>query len=413
MQRIEKRLREGMGLDATTIGSSSLQRTIRLRMKAVGAERVEDYEHLIATSATEWNRLVEAVVVTETWFFRDRQAFAALTDMVLKQWLPAHATGRARILSLPCSSGEEPYSIAMALLDAGVPAARLAVDAVDLSQRVIEKALAGVYGKNSFRGQELSYRDRHFTREGDLYSVRQPARECVTFRQANLLGEGFPLARASYDFIFCRNLLIYFDRVTQQLAFQRLESLLVAGGTLFVGPAEIPLAMKNGFTGLNLTMAFACRRATEQANAKRPAAPPRTAKASRRVAMPPPLPKPTPPRGPLAHASRAEAPAAVALEQARRLADGGQLEEAVRLCRAHLDQQGASVDAYYLLGAIHDAQGDPSAREFYRKALYLDPSHYESLLQMALWAEREGDANAARNLRRRAQRREPERQQTS
>ena len=400
-----------MGLDATTIGSSLLQRTIRLRMKTVGEERVEDYEHLIATSATEWNQLVEAVVVTETWFFRDRQAFAALSDMVLKERLRTHATGRARILSLPCSSGEEPYSIAMALLDAGVPAAHFAVDAVDLSQRVIEKALAGVYGKNSFRGQELSYRERHFTREGELYSVRQPVRECVAFRQANLLGEGFPLACASYDFIFCRNLLIYFDRTTQQRAFQRLEGLLAPGGTLFVGPAEIPLAMENGFAGLNLTMAFACRRATEQPSSKRPAAPPRAAKASRCVAMPPP--PPTPPMGPLEHASRAEAPAVVALEQARQLADGGRLEEAARVCRAHLDQQGASVDAYYLLGVIHDALGDPSAQEFYRKALYLNPNHYESLLQMALRAERDGDGNTARNLRRRAQRREPERQQTS
>lgn len=401
-----------MGLDAATIGSSSLQRTIRLRMKAVGAERVEDYEHLIVTSAAEWNQLVEAVVVTETWFFRDRQAFAAMTDMVLKHWLPAHATGRVRILSLPCSSGEEPYSIAMALLDAGVPAARFAVDAVDLSQRVIEKALAGVYGKNSFRGQDLAYRDRHFSREGELYSVRQPVRECVTFRQANMLGDDFPLARASYDFIFCRNLLIYFDRATQQQAFRRLESLLVSGGTLFVGPAEIPLAMENGFGGLNLTMAFACRRASELANGKRTAVLARPAKVSRPapVPAPPAMSKPIPPKTKVAHASRAEAPTMVALEQARQLADGGQLDEAVRVCRAHLDAQGASVDVYYLLGVIHDAQNDPAAREFYRKALYLDPNHYESLLQMALWAEREGDASTARNLRRRAQRREPERQ---
>jgi chemotaxis protein methyltransferase WspC len=403
MQRIEKRLREGMGLDASTIGSSSLQRTIRLRMKAAGIEDVAEYAHLLATSATEWNQLVEAVVVTETWFFRDRQAFEILTKMVLKEWLPTHGTGRVRILSLPCSSGEEPYSIAMALLDAGIPAARFTVDAVDLSQRVLEKALAGLYGRNSFRGQDLGFRERHFTRTGEHYSVRQPVREGVTFRQANLLGDDFPPAREGYDFIFCRNLLIYFDRITQQRAFQRLNSLLTPGGTLFVGPAEIPLAMENGFSGLNLTMAFACRRAAES-SAPRPASKtPKTPRPARSAAPPPRPPeplKPAPSRAPQAAGTQG-----LSLDNARQLADGGKLDEAVRICRAHLDQQGASVDAYYLMGVIHDAQGHPAAREYYRKALYLDPDHYESLLQLALLAEREGDANTARNLRRRAQKR--------
>jgi chemotaxis protein methyltransferase WspC len=403
MERIEKRLREGMGLDASTIGSSSLQRTIRLRMKSAGMESIEDYARLLATSATEWNQLVEAVVVTETWFFRDRQAFEALTRMIHKEWMPAHATGRVRILSLPCSSGEEPYSIAMSLLDSGVPAARFTVDAVDLSQRVLDKALAGVYGRNSFRGQELDFRERHFTRVNEQYSIRQPVRECVTFGQANLLGDDFPLTGPGYDYIFCRNLLIYFDRVTQQQAFQRLKALLAPGGTVFVGPAEIPLAMENGFSGLNLTMAFACRRTTESAAARTASHAPKLPKPSR-SAPPPPRPpelaKPAQPNRP-----KPAAVTAPSLESARQLADGGKLDEAVRICRAHLDQLGASVDAYYLLGVIHDAQGNPSAREYYRKALYLDPDHYESLLQLALLAERDGDAHAARNLRRRAQRR--------
>ena len=130
MQRIEQRLRQGMGLDAETIGSSSLQRIVRLRMKAAGAATVEDYERMLNTSATEWNQLVEAVVITETWFFRDRQAFSALANMVLLDGLPGKPGGQVRILSLPCSSGEEPYSIAMALLDAGVPPGRFAIDGV-------------------------------------------------------------------------------------------------------------------------------------------------------------------------------------------------------------------------------------------------------------------------------------------
>jgi chemotaxis protein methyltransferase WspC len=416
MQRIEKRLRDVMGLDAETIGSSSLQRTIRLRMKAAGVADVDAYYHLVTTSAAEWNQLVEAVVVTETWFFRDRQAFGTLTNMVLQDWLLKHATGRVRILSLPCSSGEEPYSIAMALLDAGIAPARFAIEAVDLSQRVLEKALAGVYGRNSFRGRDLAFRDRHFSPvpETEFFVVRQTLRESITFRQANVLGEDFPQPSSAFDFIFCRNLLIYFDRATQQQAFKRLDALLAPGGTLFVGPAEIPLAMENGFSGLNLAMAFACRRTRELKVSRTPPPPVRPARPTK-----PRLSSPTKPLVPSQRHSRAPAqppvpPKAtvVQLENARELADSGKLEEAVTLCRAHLDQQGASVDAYYLLGVIRDAQGDPSAREFYRKALYLDPQHYETLLQMALLAEREGDLATARNLRRRAQQREAVRSET-
>ena len=391
-----------MGLDAETIGSSSLQRIVRLRMKAVAAATVEDYERMLNTSATEWNHLVEAVVITETWFFRDRQAFSAMTNMVLLDWLPTRPTGRVNILSLPCSSGEEPYSIAMSLLDAGVSAGRFTIDGVDLSQHALAKAAVGVYGKNSFRGQDLSYRERHFKPEGDGFAIKQNVRDCVKFQPANLLSDAFNLGVARYDFIFCRNLLIYFDRETQHRAFAKLESLLARGGTLFVGPAEVPLALENNFSPVNLPMAFACRRGPAAGTpAKRVTSGARPPKA-----RPSAIVVPTPAATPAVKAKPAAAPkpAVDHLATARELADGGKLEEATRVCHAHLDQHGASVQAYYLLGVIHDAQGSPVAQEFYRKALYLDPNHYESLLQMALLAEKNGDVGTARNLRRRAQR---------
>lgn len=399
MQRIEHRLRQGMGLDAETIGSSSLQRIVRLRMKTVAAATIEDYERLLNTSATEWNQLVEAVVITETWFFRDRQAFSAMVNMVLLDWLPHKPTGRVNILSLPCSSGEEPYSIAMSLLDAGVPAGRFAIDGVDLSQRALLKAKSGIYGKNSFRGQDLSYRDRHFKPEGDNYALSQKVRDCVTFKQTNLLSDTFNLGVARYDFIFCRNLLIYFDRETQHRAFAKLELLLAPGGTLFVGPAEVPLALENNFSPVNLPMAFACRRgvngsAPRRANRSARAIKPAPVVQATVTASSPAKPKPAP--GPKSSADH--------LIKARELADSGKLDEAAHICHAHLDQHGASVHAYYLLGVIHDAQGSPVAQEFYRKALYLDPNHYETLLQMAFLAEKNGDVGTARNLRRRAQR---------
>lgn len=424
MQQIENWLRVSMGLDAASIGSSSLHRTIRLRMNAAGVKTAEDYLQLLQVNVVECDQLIESVVITETWFFRDQQAFSAIANIAVLDWLPAKPSERINILSLPCSSGEEPYSIAMALLDAGVPATRFTVEGVDLSQTSLDRAILGSYGKNSFRGQDLAFRNRHFRPNGCGYVINQIVRDCVTFRRANLLNAAVALGQQRYDFIFCRNLLIYFNRETQARAFAKLELLLAQDGTLFVGPAEVPLALNNGFATVTLPMSFACRRATDATRARRqgraaalrpPSSERRKVPARDSTTITPRTNakrEPTPPPAPTATAApRKGKPAKTdtswlpdTLGAARSLADNGKLDEAAQICHAHVQQTGASVSAYYLLGLIHDAQGNPLSREFYRKALYLDPNHYESLLQMALLAEKDGDLRNARNFRRRAER---------
>src|SRR5689334_17135731 len=109
MKEIEQSLREKMGLDAASIGSSLVSRSVRSRMKANGFKAVEDYKVFLKSSGTEWEQLVEAVVITETWFFRDSEPFTALARVFTEQWLPANSEVKARLLSVPCSSGEEPF----------------------------------------------------------------------------------------------------------------------------------------------------------------------------------------------------------------------------------------------------------------------------------------------------------------
>ena len=162
MKPIEDRLRETIGLDAASVGPGLIQRAVRQRMRSLGLKRLEDYQRSLEHSRAEWNELVESVVVTETWFFRDPEPIAAFVRLVREEWLPAHATAPLRLLSVPCSSGEEPFSLVMALLDAGVPADRFQVEAVDISARALARAARGVYGRNSFRGKDLAFRDRYF-----------------------------------------------------------------------------------------------------------------------------------------------------------------------------------------------------------------------------------------------------------
>ncbi len=396
MHHIEALLRQEIGLDAASIGSSLIERTIRLRMKRHGLKQSEDYLTLLRDSRAEFNELIEAVVVTETWFFRDREPFNAFTQFALGEWLSCHPAGVMRILSVPCASGEEPYSLAMALLDAGVATERFQIDAVDISTTALDRAARGIYGKNSFRGPDLDFRDRHFVQMEAGYALNLEVRRHVAFTRDNVLDEGFLAEAAPYDFIFCRNLLIYFDRATQILTLAKLHRLLAADGMLFVGPAEVPLVSEGGFICINQPHAFACRKID-----------PHAATPLRRPRKQKPLPT-----SEMLKANAATQPGSAsafppALQQARQFADAGRLAEAAALCQAHLARNGTSAEAYYLLGLVKDAADDPEAITYYRRALYLQPDHYETLVHAALCLEKTGAASAARTLKRRAARAQP------
>ncbi len=409
MQHVEALLRKAIGLDAASIGSSLIERTIRLRMKQHEIKRETEYHQLLRDSATEFNELIEAVVVTETWFFRDREPFNAFTQFAVGEWLVRHAEGPMRILSVPCSSGEEPYSLAMALLDAGVAAERFHIDAVDISTTALARAQRGIYGKNSFRGKDLEFRERHFVAVKEGYALDAEVRQCVSFARANVLEEGFLADSAPYDFIFCRNLLIYFDRATQILTLAKLHRLLAADGVLFVGPAEMPLVSESGFISARLPHAFACHKTNGEVSLPLP--PLRRKKRSRPEFSAAPLspqrdsaftPAPIPARA----ASTVDDEVAP-LKLARQFADSGQLAEAAAICRTHLARHRDCAEGYYLLGLVLDAANDPEAITYYRKALYLDPNHYEALVHTTLWLERTGDLASARAFKRRLERVQP------
>jgi len=282
---------------------------------------------------------------------------------------------------------------------------RFQIDAVDISARALARAEWGVYGDNSFRGKDLAFRERYFQPCQEGFSLDPAVRNCVRFYPGNLLIDDIQPKLASYDFIFCRNLFIYFDPPTQQRALERIERLLAPSGVLFVSPVEQPLVLSHGFVSANIPEASACRKGSHALRG------PRLARSVKR----PPLPGLQPngafqPNLPassglkLPRMGRPSPPVRPDLETARRLADAGRLREAAEICEAHLCQSRVSAQAYYLLGLVRDASGDARAIECYRKALYLEPNHYESLLQMALLLQKNGDPARARAFSNRAQR---------
>ncbi|MBN3851427.1 chemotaxis protein CheR [Paraburkholderia sp. Ac-20342] len=271
-RRFAEQLHRTMGLDATSLGHRAIERAVDQQAAAWRADghaeaTLADYWNAAQVSPELWQALIEALTVPETWFYRDAEAFRTLARLAQERLRErAHAAGGTlplRILSLPCSTGEEPYTIAMTLLDAGLDAAQFRIDAMDINERSLAAAQRAVYGRNSFRSSTLAFRDAHFSPAGDGWRLAPRIVETVRFSHANLMQLDTP-ALGLYDFVFCRNVLIYFDRDTQQIALQALNSVLAENGTLFVGPAETGLLMRYGMQSAKIPLAFAFYRASAQ-----------------------------------------------------------------------------------------------------------------------------------------------------
>ena len=396
-------LTEKIGLDPASVGVDTIARAVRRRMTACGVEQAGAYAERLQASPEEWQLLIDEAVVPETWFFRDEKPFAHLQQYVLSQWLPAHPGSVFRALSVPSASGEEPYSIAMALVDAGLSPGAFAIDAVDVSRKALGKAQTAEYSAASFRGANLKYRDRHFTPIDGGYRLASRIARLVSFRQGNLLDASFAAGQGPYDVIFCRNLLIYFDQAARQRAAQTLARLLREDGLLFAGHAETMYTVGPLFVPLGQARAFAYRKASvekaressDQLRASpRPAASiaPTPAPAAKRAAG---KPSAEPSRNVLAKASR--------------LADEGRLDVAAALCQELIGERQACEECYCLLGLIQEGLRNPRQAELhYNQALDVNPDHYESLVHLALLVEARGEADRARALRERLRQLSPQ-----
>jgi chemotaxis protein methyltransferase WspC len=402
VQKIESLLGRTIGLDAASIGRSTIERAVHERSRMCLLPDKDAYwEHLCA-SATELQQLIETVVVPETWFFRDHGAFAALADTAHGIWLRSRPSATLRMLSLPCSSGEEPYSMSMALIDSGLPPERFRIDAIDVSRRALEKGRQAVYGRNSFRGAQLQFRDRYFEAAGTTYRLAEPVRAAVRFERGNLLDTNFLPGAALYDAIFCRNLLIYFDPCAQTKAIELLARLLKPAGALFVAPAETTLVQSHGFSPMRWPGAFAFRKDEAPPSPAHTETPP-ASQAKAHITALPRIPFTQQLGQPVAPSVKAEQ-----MVDITRLADQGQLEAAAEACAFHLSTNGPSAQILYLLGLIRDAEGRPiDAIRHYRQTLYLQPAHKEALTQLALLLDKQGDSAAAQLLRARLRRLEP------
>jgi chemotaxis protein methyltransferase CheR len=215
------------------------------RLRATNLPSITDYCRMLQSpgAEAELENLIDAISTNHTFFFRENAHFDFLRQTIVPEMKARAAKEhwpRLRVWSAACSSGEEPYSIAITLAET-LSDWPWHVEATDISHRVLEKAAAGIYNAETVeklsRERLLTHFQRGFGPYEGSYRVKNELRGHVSFRHLNLL-EGEPPFHEPFQVIFCRNVMIYFDRPTQEELVQKLGRLLVPGGYLLVGHSE-------------------------------------------------------------------------------------------------------------------------------------------------------------------------------
>lgn len=383
---LESVLKEAMGLNISSVGPSSLKHAIARRMRDLEMDNTLKYLQLIKSSTPELNELIEEVAVNETWFFRDEAPFIALRDFALN-YCKNNKGQPLRMLSIPCSTGEEPYSMAISLIEAGIPPHSFAIDAVDISRRSLAIAQQGIYRNHSFRGPQAQRHQVHFTKTKQGFALKKNIKGLVRFHRGNLINLSRPLTTTTYQVIFCRNLLIYLDASFHQRAINTFDSLLANNGLLFIGHAEAGLFTNSIFSPAPFPKAFAFHKRSVDTSVEAAMHLPHAATSQEFGAF-------------LQGEEGARPPADSVVEQRfipqQEPSPGGsapdRFEYEVRAYEELIQRDGPSAETFYRLATLFEQKKDwKTAIKMLKKATYLEPNYIEAIDMLAAIYQRLGD----------------------
>lgn len=426
-ERFRTLILERSGLHFPDKRRQDLERGLAQALSRTSCASPEAYYQLLLSNPTdglEWENLISQVTIGETYFFRDRGQFEALRQRIL----PEIATQKralsrqVRIWSAGCSSGEEPYSIAMVLRELlpDIATWNITILATDISRDALQRARAGRYGDWSFREQGWErLRDRYFTHHGKEWHLAQEVRDMVTFAYLNLVEDPYPAMAnntVAFDLIVCRNVTIYFSGDLVRHVVDRFHEALVDGGWLVVGHSEpspltyarfealtFPGTILYQKTGrpprFDLSWLAAVEKKEPATVAARPAvssfAPLWLPQAKAQPPTPAPAKAPVPPPAPPPVERPAPAPAAT-WTAALPLLEQGRTDDALEQLHRVLEQDPKCAPAYCLVGKVRANAGlwDEAGRWF-EQALQLDPFLTEAHFLHSLVHSQQGNPEEA------------------
>ncbi len=405
----------------------SLRISLVTRATRLGYPAFDDYYRLLVQDDHEFNELMNLVTINETSFFRFPQQFDALRSKVLPEIMAGkpQSNRTIRIWSAGCSTGEEPYSLGMTCIDAGIQGLgwKPQILGTDVSTKALSAAKKGVYGKRAMLNVSKEVVARHFEPENELYSVSPHVRSIVDFGYHNLIKEPYPLSlMGNWDIIFCRNVTIYFRMESTKRVVSNFYNSLNEGGYLFIGHSETLSSISDVFEAVEIGGVFLYRKprakrlfAATRPETKAPIVVPTMSAlqkpASRAPRKPTVVPAPTPQPAECSDGEELIVQARQCLEQGHpervldlvgRIlesdpgnaeahllsayvhADSGDYVQALEACHRALAINPLLPVARYILGIIHQRQGDPvRAISELKKTIYIDADFALAHLNLA------------------------------
>ncbi len=425
-ESIKLLLEDKIGLNPVSVGESSIQRAIHHRLAQLQITDLGKYHSLLLENNKELCELIEEIVVPETWFFRNKTPFEAFNKIFNRHILPGrNKKKKIRILSVPCSTGEEPYSLAMILHEHGMNPKDVEIMAVDISLQAIEKAKRAIYSENAFRDTHDSRIKKYFEKHNSQYHLTKSIQKFVKFKQSNVFSGSLSPYPGYFDAIFCRNLLIYFGREKQQIVLEKLHRALKKNGALFVGHAEPLMVTDNQFSRLDEVKTFSFLKVPYNKHAVRKNSA-NTLKmniSKQLTVIGCQLSKTNSERVGLSKTSQHNAPqisgilsdeqrkdmyskdASLSFRRVEKLISEKRNQEALVLCEKFLEKDKHSAQGHYLLALLKCKSGEiKKAQSLLKKTIYLDQNHKAALILSSELARQDGDIDAIASYQRRIDR---------
>jgi len=231
-----------------------VERRARMRMRELGLKRFSDYIAYLQdpiNGSKELYELTNLLVTNETYFFREEFQLRAFQEEIMPELIQSvrqQGRGKIKIWSAGCSSGEEPYTIAMLISErTDLEGIKVEIYGTDLSKEMIEKAKKGIYSSNSFRVIDKYWLEKYFIPRGDKLQIKDEIKKMVRFDCSNLLSYNYPDYLNDLDVIFCRNVLIYFSLEAKRALVERFYQVLREGGFLLLGHSESLINLSTAF----------------------------------------------------------------------------------------------------------------------------------------------------------------------
>lgn len=395
LSRIAAGLSRRAGFHFNPNEPAALWHALQNRLQITGLANPESYLQHLREDETEWLRLAEAAAIHETSFFRHAGQFRVLSEIVMPELVRSRAQGRQlRLWSAACATGEEPYSLAIAVhqLNLGTDW-QIRIVATDLSSRALAIAEEGVFPSRRLRPVAPDVRARCFEPHGEGLRVRDELRSLVTFFQFNLSQPGpLPEHLQDMDVVFCRNVLIYFVPEAVRQTVDHLRAALRDGGYLFLGDAETLYGMSAGFVSVPFEDAYVYRRQTTSALA--PASSPQRTPAVRTGGAPE-----QPHTPPQAAKQQAPRPAVTSAELQRTVESYIAVDDLTRASQAAkrwMSLEPDSLLARFTLARLYAAQiRDAEAAQLLRELLARDSLHAPSYVLLGIICSRQGEMDEA------------------